>query len=202
MRFRATDPTVELTLREGQRGLDRPGVPAAPSGPTYDDGFSEGWRAREVQAVQELAGLGERVELLSQDLPEALNLALKQLEEQFHQAVCTMAFALAEVIIKREVRQETIVQAVMGDALALLTPGEQPVLRVHPEDARMLAEHAQTGGIASLQIVADPALQPGDVLLACRDGFVDGTVRSRISELQQYVANRLIEGESPDVALR
>lgn len=201
MKFRSTDPTVKLSFRDGRDGAARQATLAAPEGPTYDDGYREGWQAREAQAVQELAALSERVQLLTDDLPEALNLALKQLEEQFHQAVCTMAFALAEVIVKREVRQATIVAEVVTDALELLSPGEQPTLRVHPEDARMLAAGAATGGLASMQIVADPALQPGDVLLTCREGFIDGTVRSRTAELQQYVINRLAEGESPDVAL-
>jgi flagellar biosynthesis/type III secretory pathway protein FliH len=139
-----------------------------------EEGRAEGLRAGQAEIAACLAGLAEAEERWrTRAEAEALDLAVE----------------MARRIIGQELRCDPAA-ACAGAAAALRAAGRWRVLRLrlHPEavaaagDGGPALVAALAGG--ALELVADPALAPGDVVVETEGGRIDGRIGSRLESFR------------------
>jgi flagellar assembly protein FliH len=136
-----------------------------------EEGLREGRRAASAQLADRLAALAEaqRAWLVRAE-EEALDLAVE----------------MARRIVGQELRADPTAAA-QGALLALRAAGRRRALRVRlpPQTVAQLQERTahlvEASAGASLELVADPALRPGDVVVETEAGHVDGRIDTRLA---------------------
>ncbi|HWR51710.1 MAG TPA: flagellar assembly protein FliH [Bryobacteraceae bacterium] len=104
-----------------------------------------------------------------------------------------LAVAVARRVLRRELTIDP--EALLGivkAALARLDGREIERIRLHPDDAA-LVEGAikELPGRASLQIVADAALEPGACILETSRGGLDASVETQLREIERGLVDRI-----------
>lgn len=88
-------------------------------------------------------------------------------------ALVEAALALAEAVLQREVAEGHVDAAdTLRRVIAATPAGELVSVRMHPDDARAIAQ--ETGAFP--EIVPDPAVAPGDAIAVLRDGWLDARI--------------------------
>ncbi len=135
-----------------------------------EEGHAEGLRAAAAQVEERVASLAEaQARWLARAEVEALDLAVE----------------MARRILGRELRLDPAA-ASDGAVATLRAAGRRRTLRVrlHPDGVAGLRERrpalAEAGAGATLELVADPALAPGDVVVETEAGQVDGRIATRL----------------------
>jgi flagellar biosynthesis/type III secretory pathway protein FliH len=104
-----------------------------------------------------------------------------------------LALEMARRILGRELRGDPgLVYACASEALRVAGPVRRLRVRLHPDAVALLRERspalgAQVEGRA-LELVADPALIPGDVVVETEAGQVDGRIESRLALFRAALA--------------
>lgn len=148
---------------------------------------------------EELAAI--RAEALERVAPavQVLRLSAERLAEQARNDALEIGFLVARRILEAELSTgpEALFALVKG---ALKRAGDSRLVRVrcHPGDASALSGQAAAGQLgvttATVEVVADPGLEPGDVVVDTDFGKVDGRLRTRLEELFRASASALEEG--------
>ena len=142
----------------------------------------EGWAAGRREAGVELAAR-------LTDLAEAQTRWLLRAEVE----ALDLAVEMARRIIGRELQCDPAAVR-QGAAAALQAAGRRRALRVrlHPDGVASLRERsaslAEATAGAALELVADPALAPGDVVVETEAGRVDGRIASRLESFRAALA--------------
>ena len=142
-------------------------------------GLAEG---RSRAAAELLRGAAERESILRGCAGELLGLAVD----------------LAASVLHREVRPTEDTAAAVQRALESLRGERSVIVRVSPGEAAMLG--APDGPLAlrhGLQVVADPDLSPGEVVIHAAGATVDGRFRAGLQELLRRVAEAEEEEKGP-----
>jgi len=157
--------------------------PEAPSGPT-----PEQLAALRAEAFQQVA-----------HAVEVLKLQAERLAEQARSDALEIGFLVARRILEVELTTsaEALFALVKG-ALKRAGDSRKVVVRVHPEDARLLVGPAAEGQLgvttATVEVAGDPSLSRGDVLVDTDFGMVDGRLATRFDELHRAATAALEEG--------
>lgn len=177
----------------------------------YEDGFAEGREAGLAQGLEEgrLQGLQEgHTEGLAQGQAEGLALGqdlieqqvahwqqlsaqlvqpLAQVNAQVEQQLVWLALRLAKSLIRHEAHTSSdLLLSSLKEAIALLPCAEEGItLTLHPEDVALIRnaygeEECQRRGWT---LLAEPALQRGDLQLASRTSSIDWMLEERIENL-------------------
>ncbi len=131
---------------------------------------------------------------------EVLRLQAERLAEQARSDALEIGFAVARHILDVELgtSPEALFALVRG-ALRRAGESRRIVVRLHPEDARLVAPSAAAGEVgvaaATIEVAADAALGRGDCVVETDYGKVDARLATRIEELHRAAAAALEEGE-------
>lgn len=148
---------------------------------------------------EELAAL--RAEALERVAPavQVLRLSAERLAEQARGDALEIGFLVARRILEAELSTgpEALFALVKG---ALKRAGDSRLVRVrcHPSSVQALDGQAAAGQLgvtaATVEVVADPGLEPGDVIVDTDFGKVDGRLATRLEELYRAATAALEEG--------
>lgn len=157
--------------------------PEPPSGPT----------------PEELAAI--RAEALQRVAPaiQVLRLSAERLAEQARSDALEIGFLVARRILEAELSTgpEALFALVKG---ALRRAGDSRLVRVrcHPSQVSTLSGQAAAGQLgvttATVEVQADPGLEPGDVVVDTDFGKVDGRLATRLEELFRAASSAMEEG--------
>jgi flagellar assembly protein FliH len=143
-----------------------------------EEGRAEGLKAAGTELAARLAALGEaNARWLARAEVEALDLAVE----------------MARRIVGRELRCDPAVVS-EGAAQALRAAGRRRALRVrlHPDDVAHVRDRspglAGSTAVTALELVADPTLAPGDVVVETEAGQVDARIASRLEAFRAALA--------------
>lgn len=160
----------------------------------YDEGFAEGRAAGRKQGYAEGQAEGfaageEEARALAQRMRQifdALAEPIRQLDESVEQALTSLALAIAQQIIRRELSlQPGEILAVVREAVALLPLSAHEVsIRLHPEDARFMRE-TLSGGEESWKLIEDTSITPGGCHVVSGSTQINATLEQRIALLAQ-----------------
>lgn len=126
---------------------------------------------------------------------------LQALEETFRAqapaVIAELALAVAGRLCRAAAAQEpSAILETVREALALLPEPGEVTVRIHPDHLAVLQDHrlgliGHLGEAASLQFLADPAVEVGGCVVEAAGGLVDATLAGKLAE-----ARRRILGET------
>lgn len=157
---------------------------------SFADGLAQGLAQAQIEAQRlceaYFASQGMAIAEATAMQMKALVLAAKQGLAQSEQAMAEGVIALSCAIARQVVRHELTVDPqslrhVVSEALGLLTTDGQPaVVRLNPDDMRLLQESLQQKFSGqTLTFVADASLNRGDCRVDSAGAIMDGSVKSR-----------------------
>jgi flagellar assembly protein FliH len=145
--------------------------------------------------------LAERAEALARvaHAVEILKLQSARLAEQARSDALEIGFEVARRILEAELHADPGVMInLVRTAVERAGASRSISVRVHPEDLAAVTSAAEAGelgvGVAKIEVVPDPNLAPGDVLVDTDFGRVDGRLRTRLDELQRAARAAAEEG--------
>jgi flagellar assembly protein FliH len=103
-----------------------------------------------------------------------------------------LALAIARRVLRRElaVDPEALHGLVLG-ALEKLQAQEIRRVKVHPAHAAMVAACLREAGGQAVEVIADPAREPGGVIFESERGNLDASVESQLREIERGLADRM-----------
>jgi flagellar assembly protein FliH len=141
---------------------------------------------------------GEALQRVSHAV-EVLKLQAERLAEQARGDALEIGFMVARRILEAELSTspEALFALVRG-ALKRAGDSRKVVVRVHPEEAVLVSGPAAAGELgvsaAAIEVVGDPSLEHGDVVVDTDFGKVDGRLRTRLDELHRAAGSAFEEG--------
>lgn len=148
----------------------------------YADGFAQGAAAARIEAQRLKA------------LLDHLAAPVAEVDTRTEQALLALMLELARRLVQQELAADPVkVLGIVRDAVAhLAQPARGLRVKLHPDDARVVAEHLETEvREEKWLIVADRSLMPGDCVVESDSARVD----ARLDTRQAQLAQRLL-GES------
>lgn len=112
-------------------------------------------------------------------------------QQHWEEHAVDLALAIARRLCRRELtRQPQITLTWVREALELVVGHGQIVLRLHPQDHATLAAQvqklaAELAGLGTVQIVADPQIDPGGCRIETQFGSLDQQLESQLSRLRE-----------------
>ncbi len=160
-----------------------PEPPPPPPGPTPEQ--LETYRAEALQRVAHAV--------------EVLKLQAERLAEQARTDALEIGFRVARRILEAELSSSPEpFFALVRSALKRAGESRKISVRVHPADAKVLAPALASDGLgvasASIEVVQDATLSPGDCVVDTDFGKVDGRLQTRLEELHQAATAAIEEG--------
>ncbi len=151
--------------------------------------------AESEQALrQELAQERERQQTLRDDFAQALETYGADLEREAMRSLTSLSVRVAGMILRRELPDHEMVRDVIQRTLAPLTDLRGTCVRVCPEDATRLLKGSNHGtfldAAGRIEIVAEPALGPGDVTMETSVGFFDARLSERLKLVETLILER------------
>lgn len=128
------------------------------------------------------------------DLVAQTNDAKADWLRRWEQSAVGVAAAIAERIIRREIRdQPEISLELMREALRLASGAADVTLRLNPSDYELLGESADTlarslGRLAPTTIAADPNVSAGGCVVETSLGRIDQQIESQLARIQEELA--------------
>ena len=138
------------------------------------------------QGLQEVKPVADLLEKLARELKEARH----QLLESAELTVVRLAYEIAKKILHREVAESSdVIVYVVREALRRIADHDKIVLRVHPEDARVLREATELQRelfqtFASVDIREDEDVSKGGCLVETSTGLIDATLETQLAEVE------------------
>jgi len=151
-------------------------------------GLREGEVSGQRRAAAELRPVIER---LCQSIEEISSLRAR-LRGEAERDLVRLALAIARRVLGREltIDPEALHGLVLG-ALDKVKAQELCRVRVHPGQQAAITECLRKAMTAAVEVVADPACQPGTVILETERGSLDASVDSQLAEIERGLADRL-----------
>lgn len=153
------------------------------------DGFSEGVRQTQEQAIAEMRSAMERVAATLADLANTKRKVRGEAELE----LLRLSIAIARRIVHREIAlDQEALSGVVHAALQKLQAREISRVRVFPAGADMLRSALDRfGAPAGLEIYPDPSMRPGDLMFETSLGQLDASVETQLQEIQRGLTDRL-----------
>ncbi len=159
--------------------------PPPPAGPT-----PEQLAAFRAEALQQVA-----------HAVEVLRLQAERLAEQARADALEIGFFVARRILQAELSTSPdALFSLVRSALQRAGDSRKISVRVHPQDAQALAPALAQGGLgvsaATVEIVRDASLSPGDCIVDTDFGKIDGRLDTRLDELHRAAVAAAEESSS------
>ncbi len=150
-----------------------------------DEGYEKGYQNGMAEAAKVVAKQRQTVRHLEQLLC-TLNDPFDELDQQVEQELVTLAVAIAQQIIRREIKIDPgQIMAVIREALEAL-PGASRNIKIalHPEDAS-LVNQLTTGSKENQpwSLIEDPGLMRGGCRVTTDTSRIDATIENRLAAI-------------------
>jgi flagellar assembly protein FliH len=151
-------------------------------------GVREGEASGRTRAAADLQPVIER---LTRSIDEIAGLR-PRLRAEAEADLIRLSLAIARRILRRElaIDPDALHGLVLG-ALEKLQGQEITRVRVHPDHASLVAACLGQKSAANVEVVPDPAREPGSVIFETQRGNLDASVESQLQEIERGLADRL-----------
>lgn len=158
----------------------------------WNEAFAQGKAEGYADGIKEAKEHGKRIA----ELLRLLGQPLEELDAAVIEQLASLATTIAAHIVRREVRQDPHqIIAVAREAVRALPMSAREVqVRLHPDDAALLREHA--GAETGWKLVEDPAMARGGLTVHAEQSQVDMRIERRIGE----IAASILGGERSEDA--
>jgi flagellar assembly protein FliH len=124
----------------------------------------------------------------------------ERLAEQARADALELAFMIARRILEREIHTDPVaLLSLIRSAIARAGEANQITLRLSAHDGATLQAagyslDAHTFSLATVNLVCDPNLGPGDCIVETNLGTVDGRLTTRLQEMRETVETAIEQG--------
>lgn len=121
--------------------------------------------------------------------------------EEMKPDLVTLVMEISGAVIEHELQTDReAIMRVVERAVAEVGETDRIILRVHPDDARLLETAVSDGTwtppkFANFDISADTSIRRGGCVLESDRGQVDATIEAQLDEIEKYLRDTNIEGE-------
>ncbi len=152
------------------------------------DAFEQGFRQAREESALEVKAASERLAQLVADLP-ALK---KKLRAEAEMDLLKLALAIARRILHRELLTDPeAMHGLVYAALQKLQKREILRVRVYPAGSEAVRSCLERMGVTSVEIVPEPSLKLGSLLIETSAGELDAAVDTQLQEIERGFADRL-----------
>lgn len=155
----------------------------------YQTGRREGEAAGRAAETTQVQSVLERLARSIAELTETRTRLLRQAEGE----LVKLSIEIARRVLHREVAVDPeALHGLVRVAVEKLEGQEVQRVRVHPDHESITRDAlAQAGRGLKIEVVADPALQPGDAVFESNAGRLDASIDRQLREIEQGLADRL-----------
>lgn len=153
-----------------------------------------GWMEGHASAMAERAVASEETSMASQAAAVALREVADRLRAEVASTINVLSVAIARHLIEREIAQDpTLLQTLIGRALALAPMSGAVTVRMHPEDlaalnaAGGLLDAPQTG--IELRWLADREISHGSCVVDGPHGIIDGRIDRALLDIYDQLTH-------------
>jgi flagellar biosynthesis/type III secretory pathway protein FliH len=167
------------------RGEQSQEIPEEPSEPNLaqleferglEQGKEEGRREAEAMVASAMAALGSVYDELTE--------ARRSMAADNERAVHTLAIAVAQQIVQREIAADpTVVRDLVSNALEQVGGDGPTTVRINPADLEVVSECVESDQAGSIQWLPDTTLERGSCVIEAPHRIVDGRIESALKEL-------------------
>lgn len=160
----------------------------------YDEAFAQGREAGRQAGLDELAELTASLNGLIAALAEPF----RELDDEVERALVDLAIRVARQIIRREISVDPgQIIGVLREAVELLPVTSRNIeVHLHPEDAAVVrAAFGAARAELAWQLVEDPVLTRGGLLVTTETSHIDARVEKRLSAILAALAGGEREGD-------
>ncbi len=127
-------------------------------------------------------------------LEQRLQELLRSMEKQIAEQLIRTSVKVAETLLRRPLPDAAMVEEIIRETLSPISDLQGVKVRLHPVDAaRVIAQRNRSDVPAvydRIEIVADPSLAAGDVMMESRNGYFDARLAERLSMLEEKLMQR------------
>jgi flagellar assembly protein FliH len=154
----------------------------------FDKGFQEGRAVARQQHEAEMRPVAER---LAATL-EAFDDLRARIRRESEEELVELAIAIAKRILHRELDSDPeAVRALLRVAFERVGSREIKRVRVYPAHGNLIQSLLERAcPDRNVELVADPALSPGDIVFETEQGDLDASVDSQLEEIRRGLAER------------
>lgn len=157
-------------------------------GQVRQSAFEQGFRQGRDESSAEVKAASER---LAKTLADLANFK-RTLRAEAEMDLLKLALAIARRILYRELLTDPeAMHGLVHAALQKVQNREIWRVRVHSAGVDVLRSCLHKIGMGSVEIMADPALKPGDLLIETSVGELDASVDTQLQEIERGFADRL-----------
>jgi len=175
------DPQVTIGLQRRVQELERQLEQRTRE--AYQQGQTAGQAAAVQQAQQQLQPVMAR---LAKAVDEITGLR-RRVRGEAEEDTVKLAIAVARKVLYREITVDS--ESLLGlvkAAMQRVDAREMHRVRMHPDDIPMLERSLQTSGMpARLEVMADPSLERGGLILETTRGNLDASIGTQLAEIER-----------------
>ena len=153
---------------------------------------------------KELAQEREQQQKLREEFSRALETYGSELEREAMRSLTSLSVRVAGLLLRRELPDHEMVRDVIQRTLAPLTDLRGTRVRVNPADAERLLQEGGHGNFLDaagrIEVIAEPALGPGDVTLETPVGFFDARLDERLKIVETLILERVASKAATSLA--
>ncbi len=150
--------------------------------------LEQGTRQAREQAAAEVKTSADR---LAQTLADLANFKRK-LRAEAEMELLNLSLAIARRILYRELSTDSeAMHGVVHAALQKIQKREILKVRAFPAGVDAIRAALQRMGIGSIEVVGDPSLRTGDLLIDTATGELDASIDTQLQEIQRGFADRI-----------
>jgi flagellar assembly protein FliH len=156
-------------------------------------GRAEGLASGRAEALAQVrAELGDQIARVTH-LAESAAVDRRELLHNAEAEVVRLAVQIAQRVLGRELRiDRTLVNQLAEAALQYVAVDGLVRLRVNPEDYRQFEQywtgrHGRREAERSYEVVADPDVNPGGVVIDTRAGLIDAQIETQLDEIARAI---------------
>jgi flagellar assembly protein FliH len=154
----------------------------------HDAGHREGESAGFTRAEETGRPVFEK---LASSIAEIAKLRTK-LRNETEKDLVTLALAIAKRILHREISLDPMaIQGIVRAALEKVQTREITEVRIYPGHEEVIRRCLSAIHATGIEVICDPALQPGDLTVATRRGDLQASIDTQLSEIERGLTDRI-----------
>lgn len=199
-KFRSTSSNVDIFFQdEIKEESEETEFNAEQLEAEYQRGVAETRQTLQPQVDQLKAQVAQQQEEYQNNidtLTASLQTHIGEMEKELFDEVCNMSFTLAELILQKEVINKDDLAKVIKQSLNEIHSETKVTIKLSKDDFQSLEEKFTS---SRTECISDPTLNPGEAKIDHQHGYLDLSLKSRISELKEHFNNVRSSGEVKDV---
>jgi flagellar assembly protein FliH len=156
---------------------------------SHESGLREGERRGKESAQAELQPVVERMSRAIGDLASVRTRIRRETESD----LVTLAIAIARRVLHRELAVDPeAIQGLVKAALEKVQSRDICRVRIHPDHHPHVRGYLERSGMPpGLEVIADPSLHCGDLLIETKRGDLDASIDTQLREIERGFADRI-----------